>query len=83
MLMKWACRQKVSTRQINFGHETEKKRLDRSIQPENRNWTTDPTSPRLPPTPRLRRTRRRTGGTDGHGCRKSYGNDFQTCSVYS
>jgi hypothetical protein len=29
MLMKWACRQKVSTRQINFGHETKKKRLDR------------------------------------------------------
>jgi hypothetical protein len=34
--------------------------------PENRNRTTDPTSPRL----------RRTGGTDGHGLRKSYGNDF-------
>jgi hypothetical protein len=33
--------------------------------------------------PKTENRNRTTDFTDGHGLRKSYGNDFQTCSVYS
>jgi hypothetical protein len=42
--------------------------------------TTDPTSPRLPPSLKLRRTRRRTGGTDFHGF-KDTPNRFENVSI--